>query len=144
MVEEQKKFMLSKGKLEEIAKICMEFRVSCLVLFGSMAKEETCVKGDIDIAVLMEDSSFEADQEIKLFNTLVNLFQTGRVDLVVLNRASPLLLKEVAISGKPLYEQKEGIFDRFQIKAIKKYLDSKKFSRLRSECLKEFIVERGI
>ena len=144
MVGNQKKFSLSKEELTEIARICRRFGISCLILFGSKAKQEICIKDDIDIAVLAEDTNLETDQEIKLFNALLNLFQTDKLDLVVLNRASPLLLKEVAISGKPLYEKKRGVFDSFQIKAIKKYLDAQKFFDLQHQCVENFLTERGL
>jgi len=139
-----KRFFITKEKLEEIRQICKKFRVTTLILFGSQAKAEADAKSDIDVAVLFENNDFSAERERILFYDLVRLFQTDRVDLVVLNRASPLLMKEVAIFGTPLYEKKRGIFDEFQIKAIKKYLDSKKFRKLRKICLEEFLLERGL
>lgn len=140
----QRKFLASKEILKGIEKICMKFKVLCLILFGSMAKEEIYVKGDIDIAVLLEDTNSKADQEMKLYSALMDLFETDKLDLVVLNRASPLLLKEIAISGELLYEKKRGIFDRFQIKAIKKYLDAQKFFDLQHQCLEDFLTKRGL
>lgn len=141
---ESKKFFITKERLEKIEEICRKFRITLLILFGSRAKAEADIKSDLDIGVLFKNNDFTAEQEMALFYELVRLFQTDRVDLVVLNRANPLLMKEVAIFGTPLYEEKRGIFDEFQIKAIKRYLDSKKFRKLRKMCLEEFLVERGL
>ena len=42
---------------------------------------------------------------------VVNFFATDKVDLIVLNRADPLLQKEVALYGKPIFEAEENAFD---------------------------------
>jgi len=68
-------------------------------LFGSTARDATAPLSDIDIAVFFEkgdaESYFEA--KISLYADLCRALKTNKVDLVVLNTATNLLLMDEII-----------------------------------------------
>jgi len=61
---------------------------------------------------------------------------TDRVDLANVHHAFPLLLREVALHGLPLYEATPGAFAGLQLAALGRYMDTSRFRRLRSELLR--------
>src|SRR5438552_13214130 len=66
-----------------------------LILFGSAARGRIRTTSDVDVAVQC-DAAADLDA---LFMALAPRLKTGRVDLVDLRRAGPLLAFEVARSG---------------------------------------------
>jgi predicted nucleotidyltransferase len=129
---------LIEKKSREIRKVCQKYPVACLILFGSQAKGEERKESDIDVGVLFE-REIPARDELQFFYDLINLFGTDRVDLVNLNRAGPVLQKEVALYGEPLFEREKGLFDEYLIRALNKYQDTKDIRKLEKELLEEFI-----
>lgn len=57
-------------------------------------------------------------------------------DLVVLNRASALLLFQVARHGRVLHERTAGAFSRFKSYASRRYDNDKKYFKRREQYLK--------
>lgn len=127
----------------QIKKICDKYDIKLLVLFGSQATGESRPESDIDLAILFPESADFRDNEIRAGVDFMEAFQSGNVELVVLNRSEPLLLKEVASTGIPLYEKEKGLFDEYQLLFIKKYLDTYKFRMIAEERLNEFLKKRG-
>ena len=58
------------------------------------------------------------------------------IDLVVLDEADPLLLREVALDGRPVYEEEPGAFEGFRLRAIERYLDTEWMRRAEAEHLR--------
>lgn len=106
-----------------------------VILFGSRAKGHAGKMSDTDIAVL-------ADHELSLREKIAAAEKFGKrlkvsedeVDIVDLRVASPLLQHEVAISGKLLEGDPEDFF-QFRVLAWKRYQDTAKFRRIRTEHL---------
>jgi urease accessory protein UreH len=67
---------------------------------------------------------------------MIFIFHRDRIDLVDLNKASPLLMLEIATKGRVLYEEKDG-FLRFKLKASARYADTRKLRRLRQDYLNQ-------
>lgn len=126
---------------QEVNSVCRKYRVEFLALFGSRAMGEIHKQSDIDLAAFFRHDVL-AREELDFFYELVRLFETDRLDLVVLDKASPLLLKEVALYGVPLFEQHEAAFDNFVMQAVAKYQDTKENRRMEKELLEEFLAER--
>lgn len=124
---------------QHIAVICRKHKVRFLTLFGSRALGEEKAR-DTDIAVSF-GRPISAREELDFFYEMVRLFATDKLDVVVLDKADPILLKEVALHGRPLYEQGKGIFDEFIISAIAKYQDTKENRRIANELVDEFLKE---
>ncbi|MCL5291303.1 MAG: nucleotidyltransferase domain-containing protein [Actinobacteria bacterium] len=124
---------------QRIADIGRKHEVRFLALFGSRALGVEKAR-DTDIAVSF-GRPISAREELSFFYEMVRLFATDKLDVVVLDKADPILLKEVAVYGKPLYEQHPGVFGEFIMSAIAKYQDTKENRRIANELVDEFLRE---
>lgn len=120
-----------------LEKICHQFELRFLVLFGSQATGNIHSESDLDIAIYPENG-FERD-EAELERALVKLFSHPEIDLINLKKAGPLLQKEVALNGKVLYAKDEDSFLAFQSYAMRAYYDFSPYLKLREKLITERI-----
>lgn len=113
---------------DKIKKICRKYRIKLLVLHGSHASDYATSKSDIDVGILGK-KKFNSDQYFDILNDFVDIFG-DKFDPVFLNGAEPMISYRVAINGRPLYEEAEGVFANFRVQSIARYMDSKKFREL--------------
>ena len=92
-----------------------------LVLFGSRARGDTHAKSDWDFAALYDRQQREAliKDPFAWFSVPDLVGQVfgisgDNIDVVDLNRCTPLIAHFVARDGKLIYEQKSGQFERFK------------------------------
>lgn len=126
---------------QAVLKICKDFGLSFVVLFGSKA---TCRKGfkdDYDIGVLAFHRGRKEAKQVELICRFSQLLETDNLDLVILNFAHPLLQYEVAQEAKLLCEVEEGSFDRFRWRAIQSWNDNKKFNNLNMDYIEGYLNE---
>lgn len=110
-----------------------------LILFGSRATGHARADSDWDVAVV-------ADHQLTWEEWSATLEQAARflganedkIDLVDLWNASPLLQQFVAKEGK-LLQGDPFLFIRFKVLAWKRYHDTAKLRRLRSEALHRYV-----
>jgi hypothetical protein len=76
----------------------------------------------VDIAVLLERPDLPSGDRAELQHDLQSLFTDREVDLVILNRADPLLLKQVSDRFIRLYGSEQET-QRFRLLAFKRYQD---------------------
>lgn len=113
----------------------VKHNIKLVVLFGSRARGEPWPDSDWDLAVLFDPENYKQNQHNvaglrkELLRELCSVLGTSRVDLVILNQASPYLRYQVAKSGTPLYEEKKGDFASFASLAVRSYSDSKVFMK---------------
>lgn len=100
-------------------------------LFGSLVSRKTGPVNDIDLAILVAPDGLQTlDQtdpygyRAQMTAALAQLLRCDRIDLVVLNEASPLLLRQVVGKGKLIYCISEAERIRFEITALKKHADT--------------------
>lgn len=117
--------------------LCQKHRILLIILHGSYAKGKAKEKSDIDIGILSRER-FNSSQQLDVLNDLGGVFG-DKFDPVFLNSAEPLISYQVALYGKPLFEEKEGNFERFRIQAVSRYMDSKKFRIMEKSYLKRAI-----
>lgn len=126
---------------KSIGRICQDFDLSFVVLFGSRATGRKGFKNDYDIAVLTSSARIGETKELELICRFSQLLQTDNLHLVILNFAHPLLQYEVAQEGKLLYEVEEGSFNTFRWRAIQRWNDNRKFSNLNMNCIEDYLSE---
>ncbi len=107
------------GQLEAIAH---KYGARLILQFGSTVSGKTHPRSDVDIAVLLERHDLSLRDRVELQHDLQSLFTDRDVDLVILNRADPLLLKQVSDRCARLYGS-EREFQRFRLLAFKRYQD---------------------
>ena len=107
------------GQLEAIAH---KHRARLILRFGSTVSGKTHARSDVDIAVLLDHPDLSLRERAELLHDLQTLFTDRDVDLVILNHADPLLLKQVSDRCVRLYGS-EREFQRFRLLAFKRYQD---------------------
>lgn len=95
-------------------------------LYGSWARERQTIQSDVDVAVFFAREAipnWEAQLRIKA--DLENLLNKT-VDLIVLNKASPILKHQVFRYGKRLLQRDTKSFNRFWVQSLNEYDDLKR------------------
>jgi hypothetical protein len=90
-----------------------------LVLFGSRVPGHVHGQSDWDFGYLAGKT---LDEEL-LRERLMAILATDLVDMVDLSKASALLRIQVAVGGRPVFEDDTGIFQAFQIDAASFWCD---------------------
>ncbi len=109
--------------------------VELLVLFGSHARGQPRPDSDLDVGALFAPG-IAVDLEARLEVVRGQLRGSDQLDLILLNRADPLLLREVALASRPLFEAYAGALEEFRIRAVKKYFDTEWLRKLEAEVLR--------
>ncbi|MCL6479788.1 MAG: nucleotidyltransferase domain-containing protein [Peptococcaceae bacterium] len=128
---------------------CREHGITLAVLFGSQAGGRATRESDIDLAVWLEQTDLLRDVPDavragkKLMRDVINYLETGNVDLVILNYASPLLKFQVARTGKPVYQKTPEIFAGFCSRALREHNDAGIFYRATEAYLQRVIERRN-
>jgi predicted nucleotidyltransferase len=123
---------------ERLAPLFRKKELQLVLLFGSMAQGSVHGKSDIDLAFLFD----QPVDLLALTNEVVKLLHSDRVDVVDLQRASPLLRFSAAKKGTVLYERTDGLFNQFLSLTFRMYVDTKKLRDARRQMIREFFEER--
>ncbi|GAB4213993.1 MAG: hypothetical protein OHK0012_11170 [Synechococcales cyanobacterium] len=118
--------------------------VRMLVLFGSRASGKTHAQSDWDIGYL--GNPITSWEDLALYGQVADALgiPADRLDLVDLQRCSPLLGYGVARDGKLIFEAEPGLFRQFQSRAWRIYADTEKFRVLQKQCLDDRLKRLGI
>ncbi len=99
--------------------------IICVYLFGSCANNKQNRYSDVDLAVLV-DSTINRDKytdlQIKIMNDLAEELKS-EVDVIILNRASPLLKFQIIKSGIKLSDKRRAFDRKFEAAALLEYFD---------------------
>lgn len=115
-----------EGSLERAADL-LEERLSpaAILLFGSCAEGTAGAGSDVDVGVLLGGRPVEATTIAELTSDLEALVGS-EVDLVVLDRASPILCMEVLRSHRVLRSRDPEALEAFQVRTLLMYDDLKR------------------
>lgn len=106
--------------------LAQESWISATYLFGSQAAERQTPASDIDIALLYAPGHVpDLRSTLALRDQLAAHLGCDRVDLVVLNRANPILKYQVFRHGKCLTSQNPRHQRRFLVRSMTEYADLK-------------------
>lgn len=123
-----------RQKLESSAEIQLVY------IFGSVLTSNSHAESDIDIAILIDESFWKSlgdtlEYESELIVMLQHLFESDRIDLVLLNSAPPLLANEVISTGKLLYYDEPLRINNFIVRTKQRYLDTKPLRAIKRQYL---------
>lgn len=112
--------------------------VAAAFLFGSQASGRSNAASDVDIAILFHWESNREDLRLsELITDLIGILRRQDVDVAILNDASPVLLREVAVHGHVIYSENEEIVAEFGIWALQQYEDTRPLRRLQDELIEQ-------
>ncbi|MEG4091408.1 type VII toxin-antitoxin system MntA family adenylyltransferase antitoxin [Microcoleus sp. Pol12B4] len=118
-----------------------------LILFGSRARCDTHAKSDWDFAALYDEKLREESCNNRGFawfevpGILGEAFSinSDEIDVVELNRCSPLIANFIAHDGKLLYEQESGQFEQFVKTHLMNELELQELERQLYQSIDDFL-----
>jgi len=120
--------------LERLLPLLEREGVLLAYLFGSLSKRPT--GQDVDLAILLQDAP-----AFRLREAIAGCLGTERLDLVDLQRASPVLRFEIIRTGRPLYVADKETQERFELATLHLYRDTAPLRRQQREYLKGRIAQ---
>ncbi|MBM2817824.1 MAG: Nucleotidyltransferase domain protein [Parcubacteria group bacterium] len=123
----------------QIKDLAEKHGLSLVMLFGSQVTGKTHKESDFDIAFTADKYISPRETAEILFDFTRDLKIGGDIELVNLKHASPLLLKQVAMNSILLYEKEPHLYNLFKIYALKRYMEERRFLKLRELSLNKFL-----
>jgi uncharacterized protein len=120
--------------------------VELAYLFGSTAEDNRGPLSDIDIGVYFSSKLTKGekiDRRLELTTELAGFLKTDRIDLVVINDASPVINFEIIKLNIPLFIRDEDFKLEIEQKVMSCYLDRKYHEDLLNRAFLERIEEKG-
>lgn len=130
------------GERERIAGVCEAAGARFAFLFGSVVDAAPGRSPrDVDIAVSLPEYDFQRYLEFRGQLSRALSIPEERLDLVVLDRASPRIKLEALLTGVPVFVADPGALDQFAVDALFSYDDFLHFRRELRELLWKRIEE---
>nr|WP_321496866.1 nucleotidyltransferase domain-containing protein [uncultured Methanolobus sp.] len=116
---------------EELLPLLREFflkeeSVELAYLFGSVAEDTAGPLSDVDIGVYLSETLTEKERiykRIDLINELSDLLRSDKLDLLVVNDASPVLSFEVIRPNVTIFSRDENLRVDVECRIMSVYLD---------------------
>jgi predicted nucleotidyltransferase len=123
-----------KQKLQQLPPLLEKHGVLLAYLFGSLCRHVATgdTANDVDLAVWSPDMP-----AYRLREPIADCLGTERLDLVDLQRASPVLRFEILRAGQPFYVADEDFQQRYELQTVRVYQDTAYLRRRQREILKE-------
>lgn len=117
-------------KLTQLIPLFEKEGVLLAYLFGSLSQGQA--GHDVDLAILTRSGP-----AFRLRAAIANCLETERVDLVDLQRASPVLRFEILRTGRLLYAADPACCEDFELATLRLYRDTAWLRRRQREYLRE-------
>lgn len=134
--------MLAKVTAHGLESIARRHAIELIVQFGSSVSGTVHERSDVDIAVLLGEPDPDWRRQAELQAELQELFPEREVDLVVLDRADPLLLRKIAESGVRIYGD-ERRFHEWKMYAFKRYQDHRPYLDMERRYVERVLSEQS-
>lgn len=122
---------------QKIERFCIKNNIILFVIFGSLIHGRPYKASDVDIALLF-DKKISPPDKLQIIYELIEIFEDKKIDIVYLgSHTDPLLLYEIFLKGKAIYEASPGIFEDQKLRAWKLYLANKKVFKRENEYIKK-------
>jgi len=131
--------------LPQLTNCFQQHQVVLAYLFGSQATGQTWSRSDVDVALLLE-SGLTTEQiartHLALTNALMDIFERNDVDVLILNRAKPLLAQQVVKLGEQIYGPDDQIRIDFEVETLRRYIDTRPLRQLQQAYLENRVRQR--
>lgn len=125
-----------------LGELARRHRIALVIRFGSTVTGQTHPESDVDLGVLFDRLPTTLDEELQVLADLQALDAKRPVDVAVLNRADPLLLKQVTDHARLEYGT-EARFEAFRRYAFKRYHDHRPYFDMEREYVERMTSRRG-
>jgi predicted nucleotidyltransferase len=112
--------------------------ITLAYVFGSLMNKSKEYVHDIDIAVFVIPAELKKLNQATPYGYMAQLssefahrLRCDRIDLVILNAAPPVLLKEVISKGKPIYCASDVERIKFEISALQRHADTSHLRKIK-------------
>ncbi len=112
-----------------LERVAQRHAIRLLLQFGSTVSGHVHRRSDVDLAALLDRPSLSFGEYADLLHDLQSLYPDREVDLVLINRADPLLLKKITDTCRLLYGPVRRL-QELKIYAFKRYQDHRKYFEL--------------
>ena len=123
-----------------LKKLVRKYHLQLLLLFGSQAEGTQHPRSDVDIAYYSK-KDLDLMDEAHMIVDLAPVVKSEQIDLVNMKTAPPLLLQAIFKNPQLLYAKDTYLFSNLSAYAFKRYVEAKPLLTMRSERLKEIIVD---
>jgi predicted nucleotidyltransferase len=113
----------------QLASLAKKHGITLILRFGSSVTGKVHASSDIDLAVRVERVPYSLDAYSELQHDLQQLYPEGEVDIAFINRADPLLLKQITDACHLVYGSVRDL-QELKIYAFKRYQDHRKYLAL--------------
>ncbi len=129
--------LLAEPSRRQLGRICTDFDIECLAAFGSAVDDDRAADAhDLDIAFTRRFKKRAHSVDLlALLDRLVVLSGCAHIDLLDLDRASPVARAEALLDGYPLFEAEDGVFALLQMRAFSEREDTAWLRRLQLDLL---------
>ena len=118
---------VSHAQRERLEELRRKFGITLIVAFGSRVKGLSHARSDLDIGILC-GRGFNA----AIVSELCEIFAGDDIDVALLNRADPLLLKEVS-EATVLLSGEASDLQEFRMLAFRRYVEYRPYFALEAE-----------
>ena len=126
--------MINVGEIKkEVEKLARKYGLKLLLVYGSVAKNEARRDSDVDVAFRSENKV----DLLELMADLVKVLKFGKIDLVDLDTANPLLLSQIVSDYIVLFGEKSAV-NSLEVKAFKRFVDYKPYFDDEREFVNQF------
>lgn len=121
-----------KRKLKRILK--QDKKTLFAFLFGSLVRGDDIDSSDVDVGVYIRENQFNDEFDEKLrFTNLLSEELNKKVDVVILNRADPLMKFEMYKESELIFEKDKDKRLNFLLKAVNEYHDYRPYLEMYNE-----------
>lgn len=132
--------MIDTDKIKpQIKELAEKYGLSLVLLFGSQVSGKTHKESDYDFAFAAGRYISPRETAEIIFDFTRELKLGNNIELVNLKNAPPFLMKQIAMNSLLMYEKEPHSYNLFKIYAIKRYMEEKKFLKLKELSLNKFL-----
>jgi len=127
--------------IPKVEKLARKYEFDFVALFGSEASGKTHKQSDVDMA-FSGARNFSPMEIARMQSDFSEELGIKDLELVNMKDAPPLLLKQVALKSRLIYEKNSSGFALFKIYAFKRYMEARKLLDLRELQLNRFLSQK--
>lgn len=127
---------------EKASGLAEKYGLDLLLLFGSQVSGKTHKKSDYDLGFVSKQYK-NLRELVKMEYEISEILKVGKIDLVDLKKASPILMKSVTDNSILLYQKEPTLYARFKIYALKLFIEARRLFDLREAVIQKFILKHS-